>query len=53
MDEMKKEDARRTFAPDGDTIGRRMRAVPEDALPRCHGMKSGLDDLPGSGSQRR
>ena len=29
------------------------RAVPEDALPRCHGMKSGLDDLPGSGSQRR
>ncbi|WP_177318401.1 MULTISPECIES: hypothetical protein [Burkholderia] len=50
---MKKEDARRTFAPGGDAISRRMRAVPEDALPHCHGMKNGLDDLPGSGSQRR
>ncbi|WP_162631648.1 hypothetical protein [Burkholderia sp. JP2-270] len=47
---MKKEDARRTFAPGGDTIGRRMPAVPEVLLPHCRGMQNGLDDLPEGGS---
>ncbi|NTX32150.1 hypothetical protein HT746_34425 [Burkholderia pyrrocinia] len=47
------EDATHTFAPDGDTIGRRMRAGPEDPLPPCREMKNGLDDLPDSGRYRR